>query len=167
MSKKPETERKFLIAKPELSYLLALPGAEATAILQTYLVAEPGVTARVRRREGSAGVVYTATEKRRLSAMTAMEDERELAEREYRALLLRANPALRPIEKTRVTVPHGGLLLEIDLYPFWDRTAVLEVELPSEDTPLALPPCLSVLREVTGELAYKNVSLAARIPPEE
>lgn len=167
MSKKPETERKFLIEKPELSYLLALPGAEATEILQTYLLADPGVTARVRRREGSAGVVYTATEKRRLSAMTAMEDERELTEAEYRTLLLRADPALLPIKKTRVTLPHGDLLLEIDLYPFWKRTAVLEVELPSEDTPLTLPPFLTLLREVTDDLAYKNVSLAARIPPEE
>ena len=167
MSGKPETERKFLIAKPALPALLALPGAAVTEILQTYLVAEPGGTARVRRREGSGGIRYTATEKRRLSAMTAMEDERELTEAEYRALLRRADPALRPIEKTRVTLPHGDLLLEIDLYPFWDRTAVLEVELPSEDTPLALPPFLTLLREVTGDLAYKNVSLAARIPPEE
>ena len=167
MPKKPETERKFLIRKPSLSYLLSLHGAAATLIVQTYLLSAPGVTARVRRREGSGGVSYTATEKRRLSAMTAMEDERELSESEYRALLLRADPTLRPVEKTRVTLPHGDLLLEIDLYPFWERTAVLEVELPSEDTSFAFPPYLTLLREVTGELAYKNVSLAARIPPEE
>ena len=166
MSAKPETERKFLIEKPSEAVLLALSGAVADDIVQTYLLAPRGVTARVRRRAGVGGVTYTHTEKRRLTAMTAMEDEREIGESEYRALLGRADPTLRPIEKRRISVPHGALLLEIDLYPFWQRQAVLEVELPSEDTPLRLPPYLHMIREVTGDHRYKNVSLAREIPEE-
>ena len=71
------------------------------------------------------------------------------------------------MEKTRVCVPHGDHLLEIDIYPFWKKQAVLEVELESEDTPLTLPPYITVLREVTGEKAYKNRALAAHIPEED
>ena len=167
MHAKPEIERKFLIAKPDTALLSSLPGAFCDSIVQTYLLAEPGVTARVRRREGVAGVSYTHTEKRRLSDMTAMESEREITEEEYRALLAKADPALRPIEKQRYTVPMRDLFLEIDLYPFWERQAVLEVELPSEDAALSLPPYLSVLCEVTEDRRYKNVCLARCVPPEE
>ena len=56
--------------------------------------------------------------------------------------------------------------LTIDVYPFWQRQAVLEVELPSEDTPLLLPTYIEVIREVSGDRRYKNVSLAREIPAE-
>lgn len=167
MSAKPETERKFLIAMPDERLLSSLPGAACDAIVQTYLTADPGVTARVRRREGRDGVTYTHTEKRRLTAMTAWEDEREITEGEYLALLERADPTLRPIEKRRYTIPMDSLLLEIDIYPFWQRQAVLEVELPSEDAALPIPPYLHPIAEVTADRRYKNVALAGCIPPEE
>ena len=57
--------------------------------------------------------------------------------------------------------------LTIDVYPFWQRQAVLEVELPSEDTPLLLPTYIEVIREVSGDRRYKNVSLAREIPAED
>ena len=166
MAQNLETERKFLIAMPDLDALCALPGARLDSIVQTYLTAPSGVVARVRRREGATGVVYTATEKRRKSDMTAIEDEREIDFAEYKALLLRADPELRPIEKRRLCIPYGELCLEIDIYPFFTRTAVLEVELPSEEAPLTLPPYLRVIGEVTEDRRYKNVALAREIPPE-
>ena len=166
MSKNFETERKFLIVMPDAEALCALPGASLSYIVQTYLTSEEGVTARVRRRENAAGVKYTATEKRRVSAMTAIEDERVIGEEEYSRLLLRADPALRPIEKRRISIPWEGLLAEIDIYPFWQRTAILEVELPSEDVPFSPPPFVSLLAEVTDDVRYKNVRLAKSIPPE-
>lgn len=161
-----ETERKFLIAMPDPARLLAEPGARADRITQTYLLSPRDVTLRVRRRETETGVLYTATKKRRLSDMTAEEQERTITEAQYRALLAAADPALSPIEKTRYTVPFGPHLLEVDVYPFWGRTAILEIELPSEDAPVSLPPYLTVLREVTADKRYKNVALAKAIPAE-
>ena len=167
MPKNLEIERKFLIAMPDEGELARQDGARCDEILQTYLLSEDGVTARVRARRGEGGTVYTATEKRRLSDLTAVEDEREVTEAEYRALLLRRDGALTPIEKRRYAIPYGGHTLEIDVYPFWQKQAVLEVELPSEDTPLALPPFIRVIREVSGDRRYKNVSLARSIPAED
>ena len=166
MPKNLETERKFLIAMPDEGVLRAQPGAICDEIVQTYLLSKEGVTARVRARRGVGGVVYTATEKRRLSDLTAIEDERIIGEEEYRSLLLLRDPALSPIEKRRYAIPFGGHTLEIDIYPFWERQAVLEVELPSEDAPLSLPPYLELLREVSGDRRYKNVSLARAVPAE-
>jgi len=48
----------------------------------------------------------------------------------------------------------------VDLYPFWQDQAVLEVELEQEDDLISIPPELTVLREVTGDAAYKNAVLA-------
>lgn len=166
MPKNLEIERKYLIAMPDERELLSQPGVICDTIVQTYLLADDGVTARVRARCGENGTVYTATEKRHLSELTAIEDERIVTEEEYRALLARRDPALRSIEKRRYTIPYGGHLLEIDIYPFWSRQAVLEVELPNEEAVIHLPPYIEILREVSGERRYKNVSLAKNIPEE-
>ena len=165
MPKGMEIERKFLIAMPSPDRLMA-EGAVGDDITQTYLLSEEGVTARVRRRESATGVEYTHTEKRRVTDATAVEDERVINKEEYETLLKTADPTLTPIRKRRWSLPYGGRLLEIDVYPFWQRTAVLEIELPAEDAPLALPPYLTVLAEVTSDKRYKNVSLAREIPEE-
>jgi len=159
-----ETERKFLIRRPALPSLAALPGARVIRIVQTYLTAPAGVTARVRRAEENGHVRWIYTEKRRLSAMSAYEDERELTPAEAAALLARADRTLRPIEKTRCAIPAGSLWAEVDLYPFWDDRAILEIELPREDAPLPPLPYLTIVREVTDDFRYKNRALAAAVP---
>lgn len=158
-----EIERKWLIRRPdeaELSAMAAAAGGSVSRIVQTYLTAEKGVSRRVRARTAGGITTYTCTAKRRLNAMTAQEDERIISPEEYHALLKDADPACRPIEKTRFCIPYGGRTLEIDLYPFWSERAVLEIELPSPDAPFSLPPELTVLAEVTGNRAYSNHSLA-------
>ena len=158
-----EIERKWLIRRPdeaELSAMTAEAGGSVSHIVQTYLTAEKGVSHRVRARTVDGITTYTCTAKRRLNAMTAEEDERTVSFAEYAALLKDADPACRPIEKTRFCIPFGGRTLEIDLYPFWSDQAVLEIELPAPDAPFSLPPELTVLEEVTGNRAYSNHSLA-------
>ena len=86
---------------------------------------------------------------------------------EYEALLLDKDPARIAIEKTRYTLPYGDHLLEIDIYPFWQKQAVLEIELSKEDEDFTLPVEITILREVTADAAYKNAVLAHRIPEED
>lgn len=162
-----ETERKFLIAYPDREALLRLEGATVSEITQTYLLHPEGLSERVRRRVYADRTEYYHTVKRFLTAMTSEERERTVTKEEYEALLERRDPARAPIQKTRICIPHEEHLLEIDLYPFWKKQAVLEVELETEDTPISIPPYLTVLREVTGEKAYKNRALALRIPAED
>ena len=63
-------------------------------------------------------------------------------------------------------MPYAGRVLEIDVYPFWEHTAVLEIELPDEGAPVSIPPQIRVLREVTADRRLKNAVLAQRIPDE-
>ena len=167
MSEKPEIERKYRIAYPCVEGLLAMAGAQCDEIAQTYLTAPEGVTDRIRRRVHPDGTCsYTHTVKRRHTLLVNQEDECEITEEEYLVLLKSRNPALRTIEKRRITLPFGGYLLEIDLYPFWQKSAILEIELPSVDTVPPLPPFLTILAEVTDDVRYKNERLAAEIPEE-
>ena len=165
MSVNTETERKFLIVRPEDDYLSSLP---CTRILQTYLIPEKeGMTDRVRMRGSLGNYVYTHTKKVRLSHMSSMEDETEISKEEYESLLLRANPALTPISKTRCLLKKDNLTFEIDVYPFWKKQAVMEIELPGENTEFDFPEEITLIREVTGNHDYSNYSLSKRVPEED
>ena len=49
---------------------------------------------------------------------------------------------------------------EIDVYPFWSKIALAEIELNSEDAEVKFPEQIKIIREVTTEEAFKNASLA-------
>lgn len=155
-----EIERKWLIARPDEGVLAAWPGGERSVIVQTYLVSDEGLSRRVRARTANGVTVYTCTVKRRISAMAAEEDERVIGEGEYASLLREADPDCRPVEKVRWRLPWGEHLCEVDLYPFWTRQAVLEVELKSAEAEVALPDALRVIAEVTGVRGYSNHAIA-------
>ncbi len=162
-----EIERKLLIAMPDREALVALDGCRVKAMVQTYLQAPAGETHRVRRVAEKGAVRYVETRKRRVSALAAVEEERDLTEQEYEALLSLADPTRRPIEKTRYAFPFAEHTVEIDVYPFWQDRAVLEVELEREDETFDLPAFLHIYKDVTADKRYKNVNLAREIPVED
>ena len=158
-----EIERKYLICRVKDKYLTQ-PAAERWDIVQTYLLTEPGVTERVRKLRTAGEEHYFHTVKRRISTLTAEEAEEEITPAAYGQYLLRADPALKAIGKTRWRIPCAGHTLEIDRYPFWDRADILEVELSREDEAVSFPAFITILREVTADVRFKNVSLAREIP---
>ena len=157
-----EIERKFLIIRPCEEMLMSMEGCIRHEILQTYLCSAPGVDERVRKRVTEGKVEYFHTLKEHRSPMVRTETESMIEETEYATLLKRADPAFRPLEKTRFCIPYAGQLLEIDVYPQLSEEAILEIELPSEETPVTLPPFLQVIREATGDKTYSNRRLAKR-----
>lgn len=151
-----ETERKYLIRMPDAAFLSR---GEVWEIRQTYLTAAKG-NRRVREVRTRDKTQYIYTEKERISALTSVEREREIDLAAYRTLLADARPDSAEVVKTRYRIPYAGHTLEIDVYPFWSRTAVLEVELLAEDETAPLPPEVCVIREVTEEPLYKNTNIA-------
>lgn len=158
-----EIERKFLIRRPAADWLEA--NCQGSDIIQTYLKTEAtGHSDRVRRRAGKDGVVYTHTVKRRINDLRREEQEREISEREYLALLQRADPERRSIEKRRYVLAYEGKDFEIDVYPFWQDRAVMEIELADEAEAVKLPPEIEIIKEVTQDRRYTNAALAREIP---
>ena len=160
-----EIERKYLIRMPDPAWLAR--EAEATEIRQTYLLTAPNCTERVRRRGRDGRYVYTHTIKRKLSDLRRIEDETEISEKEYEELLLRADPARKPVEKVRWCFWHAGQFFELDVFPFWTDRAYLEIELADESQQVILPPGLRIIREVTDDPRYTNAALALAVPYEE
>ena len=52
---------------------------------------------------------------------------------------------------------------EIDVYPFWNDKAIMEIELRSENQEFSIPKSINVIKEVTDDDEYKNSSLAKNI----
>ncbi len=159
-----EIERKFLIAMPDEAFLKS---CSASAITQTYLACDGNSTERVRERAYPDHCEYTHTIKYRLNNMRRIEDERQIDEDTYTALLERADPARRPIRKVRYCFEHDGRLWELDVFPFWKNSAYLEIELTGENEAFTLPPGLRLKREVTDDPRYTNAALSLHIPDEE
>ena len=156
-----EIERKFLIGYPDLNILERYPKSD---IAQTYLNTNDGMTSRVRKRTSNGDTKYIFTEKKRVTDVTCIENERELSADEYEELLKLADPERRTVYKTRYCVPFGGRVVEVDIYPFWNDRAIAEVELESEDEAVSLPDFIKVIRDVTAEKQYKNAAIAKKIP---
>lgn len=162
-----EIERKYIIKMPDLATLTSQNSYTASDILQIYLPAQQGETRRIRRRSYPDKTIFIETKKIRLDNMSSTEIERELGEEEFSTLAQTILKGTCPIEKTRHTFIYLGQTFEIDVYPDWKRTAIMETELPSRETEVKMPPFLEIIREVTGNKAYSNASMSKFFPKEE
>ena len=157
-----EIERKFLIEYPDISELERLPNCRRIDIIQTYLLCAEGDERRVRQRGADGHYMYYETVKRRISGLKRVEVERRLSQSEYLRLLMEADPEKRPIRKTRYCLTEDHRYFEIDVYPFWNDRAIVEVELSDENEQVALPRRFKLIRDVTEDESYKNSELAKR-----
>ena len=156
-----EIERKFLIEYPDIDALMALPNCERVEIIQTYLLSSDDEEVRVRQRGLNGNYIYYETRKKRITGLKRLEYERRLTVREYLSRLMDADPGKRQIRKDRYCLADGNQYFEIDVYPFWDDKAILEIELSDPDEEIRFPSMLKVIREVTDDDNYKNSALAS------
>lgn len=157
-----EIERKFRIKMPPKAWLRSRENLSVTGLVQCYLTARPGWERRVRQATNAltGEVRCTLTEKTEEAGLIRTELEKEISPSEYEALLGEMQPGTPPLYKVRWVFPYKGHTIEIDCYPFWENEAILEVELSAPDEPIALPPEIEVLAEVTDDPTLKNRALA-------
>lgn len=162
-----ETERKFLIYMPEVDLLCAQPEIKIKKITQTYLLTDTAKNVRIRKINENGNISYIKTEKERISALSCYEDEQEISEASYIALLSSADKEKQSIDKTRYAFKYGKHVLEVDIYSFWSDRATLEVELTSEDEDFSIPEFIKIIKEVSLDKRYKNTNLAKKVPFDE
>lgn len=164
--KQIETERKYIIEKPDIKDLEAQDGFSASYITQIY-IADPKRTHRIRKREYLSGEIeYTENTKERISKMSSVEREIEITESEFNALSLNIEEGSRILKKKRITFDFSGKTFEIDIYPEWERCSILEVELDREDEKIEIPDFIKIVKEVTGIREYSNHRMAHSFPRE-
>lgn len=157
-----ENERKFLIRKPSKEEIDAIEYISMTHITQTYLKSDnKDIERRIRKRGTDInGYSYYYTEKSELGDGSRKEVERLIDAREYATYLeYEADTSLYTIEKDRYCFLYKDKYFEMDLYPFENEYAILEVELNDMNEEVELPK-LDIIKEVTYDTSYRNNSLA-------
>ena len=144
-----EIERKFLTVSEEWR-----ENAKGILYVQGYLSVDKERTVRVR----IAGDQGYLTIKGASEGASRSEFEYKIPKAEAREML--DNLCLPGIvEKTRYTVPFGGLTWEVDEFAGENKGLIVaEVELPAVDTKLSLPPWIGA--EVTNDPRYYNSALS-------
>ncbi len=155
-----EIERKFLIEYPDVKWLERVDNCRKIEIIQTYLKSDNGEELKVRQRGENGNFTYTFTIKRKISGIKRVEIEKKIDKDEYIKLLMEADISKHPVRKTRYCLMFECQYFEIDVYPFWEDKAIVEVELDSEDTEINFPKEIEIIKEVTYDYAYKNASQA-------
>ena len=155
-----EIERKFLIKKPTKEEIQSLGYVSKTNIIQTYLNSVDGVERRIRQRGNfDDGFSFYYTEKKEIGVGERLEKEEKISKDQYINYLAEADTSYHQIAKTRYCFVYENQYFEMDLYPFSDEYAILEIELNDINEKIAMPP-LTVIKDVTEDLNYRNSALA-------
>ena len=155
-----EIERKFLIEYPDIDWLENSPNCKKIEIIQTYLKSGENEEVRVRQRGMNGNYIYFKTIKRKVDDLKRIEIEKRLSKDEYLTLLMEADTEKRQIRKNRYCLMDNNQYFEIDVYPFWNDKAILEIELSDENTGIVFPERIRIIKEVTDDENFKNASLA-------
>lgn len=156
-----EIERKYLIKMPDMEKLRQTDNYDFSEIEQVYVSdTMDGMFGRIRKRGKNGVYKYYKTFKKDVTAVTRIEIESEISEKEYKELKKHCREGFGIIEKTRHVFDYKGQTFELDIFPFWNDKAFLEAEVSSEDTEIPIPPFIEVIKEVTEDLSYRNSALA-------
>lgn len=155
-----EIERKFLIEYPNIEYLENMKFCRKTPITQAYLTTPDEGNFRIRKRGSGENAVYIKTVKIKISDIKRIETENYISKEQYYDYLSKKEYVTGIISKDRYCIVYDLTYYELDVYPFWIDKATLEIELLSEEQEYKLPPFVKLIREVTFEKEYRNLSLA-------
>lgn len=163
-----EIEYKFLIEIPDLEVLSAQPDFCEKHLTQMYLALpaelnEVSNRCRIRKTAEDGKVTFFKTFKKSLTDLTRVEIEEEIGEEEYTFLSRFILDETAPVEKTRLTFTFEGFTLEVDIFPFWQDKAFLEIEVESEGINPPIPPFIKVIKDVSADKTYRNFNLAKGI----
>jgi len=155
MADKFEIEKKWLIDKDKIPYNLS--NAEVIEIEQTYISFSPEI--RVRRI--NKGEEYTFAVKTNMTSDGMIRDEMEnsITEEEYNNMIKKREGST--IYKTRYQFLDGDYVLAIDIFSGdLEGLAYLEIEFENEEQANNFKEPNWVIKDVTGDVNYKNGHLA-------
>lgn len=157
-----EIERKFLIEYPNLDEINKIKTCRRVAITQAYLTTPEEGNFRIRKRGEGDRAVYIKTVKIKINDIKRIEIEKYISKKEYYDYLSQTDCVEGIISKDRYCIVYDNTYYELDVYPFWNDRATLEIELLSESQPYSLPPFAKLIREVSFEGEYRNFALAQK-----
>ena len=85
-----------------------------------------------------------------------------ISKEQYDSYLAQRQYVTGIISKDRYCIVDNNTYYELDVYPFWNDRATIEIELLSEDQRYQLPKFVKLIREVSSEPDYRNLALAQK-----
>jgi len=129
-------------------------------ILQHYLKSENGYERRIRARERDGDVLYSYSEANYLSTNERIKTDRVLTERQYKDYSHQIDKDLNVTDKMRYSFIYNDVFFKLDVYNFDTSKGILSFESSSDHTSVKLPEYIEVIKDVTGDVNYKNYYLA-------
>lgn len=157
-----EIERKFLIEYPDLKQLNSIKTCRRVPLTQAYIAHPNEGYFRIRKRGEGNNAVFVKTVKKKISDVKRIEIENYISEKEYYDYLQKKEFITGIISKDRYCIVWQAGYYELDVYPFWNDRATIEIELLSEEQTFTLPDFVKPIREVTLEPEYRNYALAKK-----
>ncbi len=162
-------QKKFLITMPNLAKMLESFKYEKTQIIQTYLLSDdPNTELRIRQSgfDGSYSYSFTSQSQLEVSSnvATTVTIGKRITEKEYLSNCMKANTDLHQIKKDRYSFVFNNVYYELDVYPFWNENAILEIKLTEENQKVEIPSNIHVLKDVTNDVNFRNYAMAKNIP---
>ena len=151
-----QLERKFLIESVDEGALAAYEPLEQI-ITQNYLKERAkGTERRTRKVVSDNAISYFYSEKRPISPIERIENERLLSEKEYIRKNAEVDPEFGSVSKRRLCFRYNDRYCTIDTYPADADCVILDVQLSDKDEQIDLPPEIRVIKEVTGDPNYQG-----------
>ena len=154
-------QKKYLIDLNDNVYqFLKLIGSNSIDIEQTYLNSEQEhYEKRLRKRSLNGECTYYLTVQKKVSdGLNKIITDKKITEKEYLRLL--EYPSVGTVMKKRYTFIYKKQYFKLDIIN--DSLALLEVNPISSKSKINLPNELSIIKEVTDDNDYDNITLAQK-----
>lgn len=152
-------KKKYLIKYPDIQTLEKMDNVEKIEMYQTYLNCTDDEKIQICKRGLNGDYVYYQT-RVRIQNGQLLQVEKRLTKNDYEEKLLNADPTRKQIYRTRYCFVENNDFIEIDVYPFWNDKAILNIELNSKNEDINLPSFVEVIEDITNNNAYLNSELA-------
>lgn len=158
-------QKKLLIEKPTQEVINQFMESIKTtkiSIVQNYLhTFDAKVERKIVQRSLNGEYSYYFVEMRDNNNLSRSIKRRIIGPREYKENMHNSNAHLHQIVKDRYCFIYNGIAYRMDLYPFDDKKAMLEVMVSSEGYEnVKVPEFIKVIRDVTEDLRYRNYAIA-------
>lgn len=151
-----------MIEYPDIEFLNSIKTCRRIPITQAYLTTPEEGYFRIRKRGEGDKAVYIKTVKIKISDIKRIEIENYISKEQYDSYLAQRQYVTGIISKDRYCIVDNNTYYELDVYPFWNDRATIEIELLSEDQRYQLPKFVKLIREVSSEPDYRNLALAQK-----
>lgn len=161
-----EYTKKMLVKLPNLN---KLNYNRKITIIQNYLYSDnPNIEKRIRQRIYGKNSSFYYTEKNTISDGNGrLKSERKITEREYLSLMSQIDTSYHQITKERYCFVYDNQYMNLDVFPFDKEKGLLEVSLKENDTTIEYPDFIEIIKEVTEDVKYNNISLAETLSFED